>query len=79
MGYSVRSAEGWRYTLWAPMNHTTLRVDFSKPLYDELYDQRGDSGEDFDLDAYASNVASTFPAVAAGLKQELIASVLSWY
>ena len=79
MGYSVRTPEGWRYTLWAPMNHTTSRVDFSGTLYDELYDQREDKGADFDLDAYFFNVVSLYPAVSAALRQELVAAVLSWY
>lgn len=36
MGYTMRTAEGWRYTLWAPMNATTQRVDFNGTLYDEV-------------------------------------------
>jgi iduronate 2-sulfatase len=80
MGYSMRTAEGWRYSLWAPMNHTTSRVHFDPALCaEELYDQRGDAGADFDLDAYYFNVATLFPAVAAELRKELIAAVQSWY
>jgi arylsulfatase A-like enzyme len=79
MGYSVRTAEGWRYTLWAPMNATTARVDFDGPLFDELYDQRSDKGADFDLDAYSENVVGGNPVTAAALRRELIAAVRSWY
>jgi len=86
MGYSVSIAQGgsdWRYTLWAPMNSTTQRVDFNGTLFDELYNQTADGvgagAVDFDFDGYALNVASSFPAVVAALRPLLIDAVLSWY
>ena len=78
-GYSMRTFDGWRYTLWAQMENATARVNFSKPLFDELYNQTLDEGDDFDLDAYALNVAAQFPARVASLRAALIEAVLSWY
>ena len=86
MGYTVLTTEGgnvWRYTLWAPMNSSTQRVDFNGTLYDELYNQTGDgSGDgavDFDFAGYALNVAQANPAVVETLRPALIDAVLSWY
>ena len=78
-GYTMRTSDGWRYTLWAAMDNATARVDFSRPLFDELYDQSLDAGDDFDFDAYADNVAAQFPARVATLRAAMIEAVRSWY
>ena len=86
MGYSVIDAaqgDTWRYTLWAPMNRSSQRVDFGGKLYDELYNQThdgaSDGAADFDFAGYALNVAADFPAVVAQLRPALIDAVRSWY
>jgi hypothetical protein len=75
----MRTAAGLRYTLWAPMDARTSRVDFNGTLYDELYNLTADIGTDFDYDAYAVNVAPDYPGVVETLRGQLIAAVLSWY
>ena len=79
MGYTMRTPDGFRYTLWAPMDNVTLRVNFNGTLYDELYNQTADDGTDFDLDSYAFNIAKELPTLVSTLRAELISAVLSWY
>ena len=81
MGYSMISPDGWRGTLWAPMNNVTERVDFSKPTYFELYNQSGDTGADFDYDAYFYNVAQDAVNAdrVAAMRTSIINAVESWY
>lgn len=76
MGFSQRAADGWRYTLWTPMSNGSL--NWTGPLYDELFDLRTDTGADFDNDDYAANVASAYPAMVAQLRAGLEAEVKSW-
>ena len=81
MGYSMISHDGYRYTAWALMNATTERVDFGRGVAEELYDLTADAHDDFDLDAYATNVAGE-PGNAARVAQyreQLQAAVMSWY
>ena len=79
MGYSVITPDGWRYTLWASMDNATERVDFTKPLFDELYNQTDDTGSDFDHDSYFYNVAQQNADRVADLRASLIAAVETWY
>ena len=83
MGYTMITPENMRYTLWAKMNKTTLRVNFNGKLFDELYDQSGDGSingsADFDYDGYSNNIASENPTKVAQFREQLIAEVLSWY
>ena len=79
MGYTMRTAEGYRYTAWAPMNASTKRVEWGGEVHDELYDLRADKGDDMDYDGYDENVAPKHADVVARLRKELVAAVESWY
>ena len=79
MGYSMITPEGWRFTAWVAMDNATARVDWFKPTFHELYDLTADPHNDFDLDAYAVNVAAAFPDRVAAFLAEMKAAVLSWY
>lgn len=71
MGFSIRTS-AWRYTAWFPWNHTTSAADFAGPYAPELYPHAGDNGTN--MDAYENtNMAVTFPAVAASLHAQLLA------
>jgi hypothetical protein len=48
-------------------------------VHDELYDLRGDMGDDMDYDGYDENVASKHADVVARLRKELVAAVERWY
>ncbi len=39
---SITNGGKWRYTIWASWDNTTERVDWTRPTYDELYDQSSD-------------------------------------
>ena len=75
----ARSADGWRFTAWVPMDNATARVDWSRPVQHELYDLRGDDGSDFDFDGYSVNAAADHPALVQKMHAELRAAVDSWY
>ena len=47
MGYTMWTAEGYRYTAWAPMNASTKRVEWGGEVHDELYDLRADKGDEW--------------------------------
>ena len=80
--YSVRTINR-RFTAWVPFNNSTLRVNWnrtSEALF-ELYDLTGDTGRDFDFDAYSTNLAvdKSYGAEVANLLAELRAQVETWY
>ena len=77
MGYSMLTAEGFRYTCWVQMDHVTARVDWTRETFDELYDLTQDKHDDFDNAAYTRTVDD--PARRAAYKQQLQAAVESWY
>ena len=79
MGYSMLTADGWRYTVWVPMDHATSRVDWTRPTFDELYNQTQDKGESFDFAEYSNNVAPQFPAKVNEYRAFMQAAVESWY
>ena len=79
MGYSMRTADGWRFTAWVPMDNATSRVDWTKPVEHELYDLRTDPGSDFDFDGYSENVASQHPEMVEAMAKELQKAVGTWY
>lgn len=79
MGYTMITAEGWRYTVWVEMNNMTSRVNWTRPVFDELYDLTADLLNDFDFDAYAVNVASAHPELVTTMREQLHAAVDSWY
>ena len=47
MGFSVRSSS-WRWTEWLQWNASSGQPEWSKVVAAELYDHRGDRGDDFD-------------------------------
>ena len=61
------------------MNASTKRVEWGGEVHDELYDLRGDKGDDMDYDGYDENVAPKHADVVARLRKELVAAVESWY
>eukprot|EP00912_Choanoflagellata_sp_UC4_P000153 UC4_evm1s100 len=71
MGYTVR-VEDWRYTCWIPFNGTRNRGEWAITAElleknEELYDHRGDNGENW-ADGYENeNVAAEFKELAASL------------
>ena len=81
MGYTMRTADGWRLTAWVPMNANTSRVDWSRRVYDELYDLRGAAaaGNSFDFDGMSVNVAGGHPKLVSQLRAQLREAVDSWY
>jgi len=81
MGYTMRTADGWRFTAWVPMNANTSRVDWGRKVWHELYDLRGlaAAGNDFDFDGLSVNVAGQHTDLVAQLHGELKAAVDSWY
>jgi len=81
MGYTMRTADGWRFTAWVPMNANTSRVDWSRQVYHELYDLRGASAANnsFDFDGMSLNVASDQVALVEQLHEQLQEAVESWY
>ena len=79
MGYSMATHDGYRYTAWVHMNSSTRRVDWGRGVADELYDLTADPHDDFDYDAYSTNVASSHPALVAQFRAALQAAVESWY
>ena len=78
MGYSLRTPD-WRYTVWVPMDGATERVDWTRPVFDELYAVSGDVPFDFDFAGYAVNVAAAHADVVEELRGELRGEVESWY
>lgn len=81
MGYSMRTADGWRYTVWVPMDANTSRVDWTRKVYHELYDLRGatKSGNSFDFDGMSENVASDQISLVEQFHEQLKQAVKSWY
>ena len=79
MGYSIITHDGWRYTVWVQFNPTTLRVDWTKPTFDELYDLTADPHNDFDYDGYATNVAMHYPDKVTAYRAAMQTAVNSWY
>ena len=47
LGYSVRSAD-WRYTEWFAFDGESSKANMGETIAKELYDHRGDQGDDFD-------------------------------
>ena len=78
MGYTVRTPQ-WRYTAWVPMDNATARVDWTRPVADELYAVAGDTPYDFDFAGYAANVASSHLDVVSELRDDLRREVATWY
>ena len=80
MGYSVRTADGWRYTAWYAWDNVTLDARWDDgPLGGvELYAHAAaDAAEavsgSVDFDATENvNVADAFPDVAARLARRLV-------
>ena len=68
MGYSVRSDE-WRYTEWHVYDTTTGVAMWTKGSVAavELYDHRGDNGDNFDAFENRNLAASTNPAALAAV------------
>ena len=81
MGYSMRTADGWRFTAWVPMDQNSSRVDWTRKTYHELYDLRGASaaGNSFDYDGMSVNVAGEHADVVTTLHQNLKEAVETWY
>jgi len=82
MGYSMRTADGWRYVAWVPMDNKTQQVDWSGAkgqVYDELYDLRNKSFSDFDFDGLSLNVADEHADLTSNFRTQMKAYVKSWY
>ena len=69
MGYSMRTADGWRFTAWVAMDANTSRVDWGRTVHHGLYDLRGAAaaGYSFDFDGMSSNVAAEHADLVAKL------------
>jgi iduronate 2-sulfatase len=79
MGYSMMTPDGWRYTAWLPMNHTSGKVDFNRGVSEELYDLSADTHVDFDYDPYSTNIANQFPDKVTTYRTTLFEAIQSWY
>ena len=84
MGYTMRTADGWRFTAWVPMNANTSRVDWSRRVYDELYDLRGAAaaGNSFDFDGMSINVAGEHTTLVSQLRTYAFSEpslISSWF
>ena len=59
MGYSIYSAEGWRYTRWMPWTGSIeagASVEWDQAVGEELYDHRNETGLSY-FTSELSNVA----------------------
>jgi hypothetical protein len=73
MGFSVRDAE-FRYTEWKLWDGGTLQPVWSEMVAVELYDHRGDNGQDFNRWENENLAAEpSMTAVVARLKAALAA------
>ena len=71
MGYSVRT-EDFRYTEWFTYNGGTLKPEYNDTVAVELYDHRGDPGNDFDFYDQVNLAHNTSFASVAKLHAQIL-------